>query len=53
MPRPDISEPDEPDLLDADAWDLPRRLTRREGVVAAGPDWSWTQPHFEKDDQDD
>ncbi len=50
-PEPD--EPDEPDVLDAEAWDLPRRMTRLEGALAAGPDWRWTRPHFEKDEHDE
>ncbi|WP_171981898.1 hypothetical protein [Brevundimonas sp. LM2] len=46
-------EREEPPLLDGNAWDLPQRLTRRDGALAAGPDWTWTRPHFEEDDADD
>ena len=54
MVRPsDTLDPDEHPLLDADAWDLPRRMTRREGALSAGLDRVWTQPRFEEDDRDD
>jgi len=54
MPRPiETLDADEPQLLDADTWDMPRRMTRREGALSAGPDWVWIQPHFEEDDRDD
>lgn len=49
----DTLDPLEPELLDAETWDLPRRMTRREGALSAGPDWVWTQPHFEEADADD
>jgi len=44
---------DDPSLLDPDTWEVPRRMTRREGALSAGSDWSWTQPHFQEDDLDD
>lgn len=54
MARPaDTLDADELQLLDADTWDMPRRMTRREGALSAGPDWVWTRPHFEEDDRDD
>jgi len=46
----DTLDPDELLLLDPDAWDQPRRLTHREGTLSTGPDWIWTQPHFDEDD---
>ncbi|ADL01949.1 hypothetical protein [Brevundimonas subvibrioides] len=54
MARPaETLDPDEHPLLDADIWDQPRRLTRREGTLSAGSDWIWIQPHFVEDDRDD
>ena len=48
-----LFDPHEALLPDSDAWDLPRRLTRRDGALTAGPDWIWTRPQFEADDTDD
>lgn len=38
-------------LLDLDALEAPRRLSRDEGRAAAGPDWSWT--HLSLDEEPD
>jgi hypothetical protein len=58
MPRPD-ADPffdgfafyGEGPLLDMDALDAPRRLSRDEGRRAAGPDWFWT--HLTLDEESD
>lgn len=40
-------------LLDIDALDFPRRLSRDEGRRAAGPDWFWTQFTLDEDSDND
>ena len=51
-PDETVFDGDDP-LLDLDALDVPRRLSRDEGRAATGPDWSWTHlPSAEEDDND-
>lgn len=39
-------------LLDSEAMETPRRLSRDEHRAVAGPDWTWSRPKFEEDDND-
>lgn len=39
-------------LLDPEAMEAPRRLSRHEHRAVAGPDWAWTRPETEEDDND-
>jgi hypothetical protein len=51
MTRPSRHNPDLSDrLLDREAIETPRRLSRDEHRTVAGPDWSWTRPEREEDD---
>jgi hypothetical protein len=43
----------EASLPDSELWDLPRRMTRREGTLSAGSDRLWTQPCFEEEETHD
>ena len=60
MPRPDagpvfddLTREGFSPLLDIDALDFPRRLSRDEGRRAAGPDWFWTHPTLDEDSDND
>lgn len=39
-------------LLDREAMETPRRLSRDEHRAVAGPDWTWTRPETEEDSHD-
>jgi hypothetical protein len=45
-------DPDER-LLEPEAWEQPRRLTRREGLDHIGADWRSTRPDFHAETTDD
>lgn len=40
-------------LLDPEAMETPRRLSRDEHRAMAGPDWSWARPDPEEDNSND
>lgn len=42
-PLPPILDAEDP-MLDLEALEAPPRLSLADGLAAAGPDWSWTQP---------
>ncbi len=46
--------PDVPDrILDREAMETPRRLSRDEHRAVAGPDWTWTRPQDDEADLND
>ena len=60
MPRPRIDPfsnaglfGGEGPLLDVDALEAPRRLSRDEGRAVAGPDWSWIHLPFDEETDND
>jgi len=48
-PFPDVHDR----LLDREALQTPRRLSRDEHRALAGPDWTWTRPNLDEDDARD
>lgn len=49
--RPDLPRPD-PELLDAEVWEVPDRLSPDDCLIHAGPDWRRT-PFEHADPEDD